>query len=495
MTVIRPNSISGITSITGQGGDINVYRADGTAGDLIINNITGAAATFTGVLSYEDVTNVDSVGVITARAGINVTGGDFNLGSTIKLGNASGIITATTFTGNLTGTASTSTNAATAYSIDSAASLNTSGIVTAKSFVPTTGQLSNRNLIINGDQKICQRGNQNASTAQANYVTDRFAIYENGGTAYHGMHQDSGTDLPEFPKCLRADCTTASSYTGSHEAKITYQFEGQDVQHFNYGTASNQKVTLSFYVRSNQAATFAIWFYRSTGNRQNGKTYTINSANTWEKKTVTINGDASNAIPNDSSGDRFTVQWILYTGPSYSSGTNPDGTWETRVDANRYAGHTATIGANTNDYFDITGVQLEVGDTATPFEHRNTGEELLRCQRYCMKWWNHGDSTNNHSRFPPGYYQNSTSGVFFLFHSVPMRKTDGRTFNHNIGVIENMTGGGNGNNLAIMSDGCSNMITPIILSGMSGVSQHSIFVPRIGSAQTDWYLIVASEIG
>ena len=72
MTVIRPNSISGITSITGQGGDINVYRADGTAGDLIINNITGAAATFTGVLSYEDVTNVDSVGVITARAGIKI---------------------------------------------------------------------------------------------------------------------------------------------------------------------------------------------------------------------------------------------------------------------------------------------------------------------------------------------------------------------------------------------------------------------------------------
>ena len=299
MTVIRPNSISGVSSITAQGGDINIHRADGTAGDLTINNIVGAAATFTGVLTYEDVANVDAVGVITARSGINVTGGDFNLGSTIKLGNASGIITATTFTGNLTGTASTSTNAATAYSIDSAASLNTSGIVTAKSFVPTTGQLSNRNLIINGAQKICQRGNQNVTTAQANYVTDRFAIYENGGAAFHGMHQDSGTDLPEFAKCLRADCTTASSYTGSHEAKINYHFEGQDVQHLNYGTASNQKLTLSFYVRSNQAATFAIWFYRGTGNRHNGKTYTINSANTWEKKTVTINGDASNAIPND----------------------------------------------------------------------------------------------------------------------------------------------------------------------------------------------------
>jgi len=428
MTVIRPNSISGITSITGQGGDINVYRADGTAGDLIINNITGAAATFTGVLSYEDVTNVDSVGLITARAGINLIGNDLNVGSNIKLGNASGIVTATTFTGNLTGTASTSTNAATAYAIDSAASLNTSGIVTAKSFVPT------------------------------------------------------------------ADCTTASNYTGSHEAKINYHFEGQDVQHLNYGTASNQKLTLSFYVRSNQAATFAIWFYRAEGNRHNGKTYTINSANTWEKKTITINGDASNTISNDKA-DRFTVQWILYTGPSYTSGTNPDGTWETRVDANRYAGHTATIGANTNDYFDITGVQLEVGDTATPFEHRSIADELPRCQRYCMKWWNHGGSTNNHSRFPPGYYQNTTSGVFFLFHSVPMRETDGRTLTHNVGVIENMTGGGNGNNLSLMHDGASSMISPIILSGMSGVTQHTLFIPRIGSGQTNWYIIVSSEIG
>ena len=106
MTVIRPNSISGVTSITAQGGDINVFRADGTAGDLTINNIVGAAATFTGVLTYEDVANVDSVGVITARGGINVVGNDLNVGSNIKIGNASGIVTATTFVGALTGTAS-----------------------------------------------------------------------------------------------------------------------------------------------------------------------------------------------------------------------------------------------------------------------------------------------------------------------------------------------------------------------------------------------------
>ena len=82
MTVIRPNSISGITSITGNGGDISIFRADGTACDLTINNIVGAAATFTGVVSYEDVTNVDSVGVITARSGISVTSGSIAINTT-----------------------------------------------------------------------------------------------------------------------------------------------------------------------------------------------------------------------------------------------------------------------------------------------------------------------------------------------------------------------------------------------------------------------------
>ena len=255
---------------------------------------------------------------------------------------------------------------------------NTDGTCTAN----ITNSLSNRRLTINGAMLVCQRGNQTGiSTAANNYVTDRFAIYENGGAAFSGLHQDSGTDLPEFPKCLRADCTTASTYTNGHELKIGYEFEGQDLQLLQYGSSSNKKLTLSFYVRSNKAATYAIWFYRGVGNRQNGKTYTINSANTWEKKTVTINGDASNAITNDVSS-RMAINWILMAGSDFTSGTNPDGTWETRVDANRYAGQTGTIGASTDDYFDITGVQLEVGSVATDFEHRSFAQELHLCKRY-----------------------------------------------------------------------------------------------------------------
>ena len=112
MTVIQPNSISGVTSITAQGGGINVFRADGTVGDLVVNNINAGVSTFSGnvsiggTLTYEDVTNIDSIGIVTARAGINLVGNDLNVGSNIKIGNASGIVTATSFSGsgaNLTG--------------------------------------------------------------------------------------------------------------------------------------------------------------------------------------------------------------------------------------------------------------------------------------------------------------------------------------------------------------------------------------------------------
>ena len=107
---------------------------------------------------------------------------------------------------------------------------------------------------------------------------------------------------------------------------------------------------------------------------------------------------------------------MLYAGPSYSSGTNPDGTWETRVDANRYAGHTATIGANTNDYFDITGVQLEVGTVATPFEHRSFGEELERCRRYYQVILDRSTDSGDDSGLGGTPYTGASGGVY-----VPVR--------------------------------------------------------------------------
>jgi len=256
------------------------------------------------------------------------------------------------------------------------------------------GALSNRNLIINGAMQVAQRGDVTGiNSIGPNYGgPDRFAIYSNSPSSsavFSAIQQSTG--LAEFPECFRLDCTTAASgsLTGTHEIKIEHKIEAHNVQGVAFGTSSAKKLTLSFWCRSNKAATYALWFLRpDTSNRQTGVTYTISSANTWEYKTVTINADTTNTVDNDN-GVGLDVAWIMNTGSDYTSGTAANGTWEALTDANRYVGHTATIGTSTDDYFDLTGVQLEVGDTATPFEHRSYGDELARCKRY-FRIFGHG---------------------------------------------------------------------------------------------------------
>ena len=116
--------------------------------------------------------------------------------------------------------------------------------------------------------------------------------------------------------------------------------------------------------------------------------------------------------------------------------------WGAYAGGTRTPDNTSTWYTTNDATFELTGLQLEAGTQATAFEHHNFAEELAFCQRYCMNWWNHGDTTNNHSRFAPGYYNTTSQGALFFNHPVPMRATDGRTLTHNIGYIESFTGGG-----------------------------------------------------
>ena len=111
-----------------------------------------------------------------------------------------------------------------------------------------------------------------------------------------------------------------------------------------------------------------------------------------------------------------------------------------------------------------------------------------------MKWWNHGNTTNNHSRFAPGYYATTTSAALFLNHPVAMRATDGRTLSHNISNMEQMSGGGNSNSLSIMADGSYNTSTTLLLTGLSGVTANTTYVGRVGGGQTNWYIIISCEL-
>ena len=268
----------------------------------------------------------------------------------------------------------------------SAIAIDSSGVATfSKTLVPSSSMMY-RNLIINGDMNIAQRGTSTASITSSGYYTvDRWRTAL-GSLGTWTMSQD--TDVPTgqgFAKSLKWDCTTADvSPSASDFALIEQRFEGQNLQHLKSGTPSAESLTLSFWVKSNKTGTYTLQFFKNnTTERHIVKTYTIISADTWEKKTLTFDGDTGEAITNDNSS-RLHVTWFLGAGTDRTSGTTPS-TWATYAAENQVDDSQVNLADSTSNYINITGVQLEIGDAATPFEHRPFDAELARCKRYYEK--------------------------------------------------------------------------------------------------------------
>ena len=236
------------------------------------------------------------------------------------------------------------------------------------------GALSNRNLIINGAMQVAQRGTS-ASPAPTGYLIDRFATYK-GGAGTFSLAQSSDAPVG-FKNSLLATVTSASTPSGGDYYIIQHVIEGQNLPVLAQGTANAQTSTLSFYVKSSLTGTFS-------GSLRDGPSgvsyvfeYTINSANTWERKIVTISGSTSGTFPTDNTAGARLV-FSLGQGTTYATSTV--GSW---VSGNFHGSATETDFIATNGAtWQITGVQLEVGDTATPFEHRSYSQELALCQRY-----------------------------------------------------------------------------------------------------------------
>ena len=242
-----------------------------------------------------------------------------------------------------------------------------------------------RNIIINGAMQVAQRATSvSVSDSVTGFQTvDRFE-YNRHGTITNVMTMAQSSESPDgFSSSLKFSTTTAdASLTGTQSNYVNTELEGQDLQQLAYGTSSAKSFTLSFYVKGTVTGTYVVWFYSIDTGKALTKTYTISSANTWERKTMTIAGDTSSAIANDN-GSGLMIRWILSAGPDYSSGSAST-TWSTDgyTNANRYVGQTANVAATTSDNWAITGVQMELGSQATPFEHRTFIEELTLCQRY-----------------------------------------------------------------------------------------------------------------
>ena len=238
-----------------------------------------------------------------------------------------------------------------------------------------------RNLFINGDMSIAQRATSATGLTGSSYATiDRMSMQAaSAGT----WTQSQSTDVPTgegFATSLKMDCTTANgSLSAGSYLIIDQRFEGQMLQHLKKGTSNSQKVTLSFFVKSAKTGTYIVNVRDDDNTRNISKSYTISSADTWEKKVIVFDADTSGALDNDNA-QSFAVLFFLAAGSDRSSGTLAT-SWESTTNANRAVGQVNLADSTDNDWY-LTGVQLEVGDQATDFEHLPFDVNLTRCQRY-----------------------------------------------------------------------------------------------------------------
>ena len=238
-----------------------------------------------------------------------------------------------------------------------------------------------KNLIINGAMNVAQRGTSTSSVASSGYYSvDRFRFGRSAGT-FTISQEDDG--LEGFGHSYKILTTSAASELAGNYQIFEYRFEGQDLQQMQKGSSAAKTVTLSFYVKSNVTGNYQVNLRDVNNTRQVGSAFSVDASATWEKKTITFPADTTGSFDNDN-GSSMIVEWWLGSGSTFQGGTMPT-SWESSLNANRAANVNVDLSAAVNNYFQITGVQLEVGSVATEFEHLSYGEELALCQRYFYK--------------------------------------------------------------------------------------------------------------
>jgi hypothetical protein len=365
------------------------------------------------------------------------------------------------------------TSADIADNIISTAKIQDNAVTTAKT---SYNDSPFRNIIINGDMSIAQRGTSTASITTSNYYTvDRFNM---AITTLGTWTQTQDTDVPSgqgFAKSLKLDCTTADASPAAGDVlQIQQKFEGQNLQYLKYGTANAQSLTLSFWIKSNKTGTYIASFYNNDNARSISKSYTIDSADTWEKKTITYAGDTVGALDNDNASSLLLILY-MGAGTNFTSGTL-NTSWNSYVAANVASGQ-VNLADSTSNYINITGVQLEAGTTASDFEFLPYDVNLQRCQRYyylhaqggtetigTMWWYDNGVNattiflkttmrTNPSLSYTTGtnYYLVYTGGSAVYFNSFTgLANTSKNTLSldsglsgtaHNVGRVATSTGG------------------------------------------------------
>ena len=305
-----------------------------------------------------------------------------------------------------------------------------------------------RNIIINGDMSIAQRATSATGLTGNGYNTcDRwYSQISSTGT----WTQSQSTDVPTgqgFATSYKWDCTTADASPAAGDSIIFQQrVEAQNLQYLKKGTSSAESTTLSFWVKSNKTGTYITNLY-DENNRDISKAYTISSANTWEKKTLTFAGDTSGAFGNDNAVGLY-VNFYLSAGSNLTSGTLGT-TWSSYTAANTAVGQVNLADSTSNEWY-VTGVQLEAGTTASEFEFLPVDVNLQRCFRYYQKSYDYGTAPGTNTTLGIKTSGGSAGGMTtgYIYDSVElmvqMRTTPTLTFYDkagNSGVCARLNGG------------------------------------------------------
>tara|TARA_R100001440_G_scaffold75017_1_gene101237 strand:- start:143 stop:1264 length:1122 start_codon:yes stop_codon:yes gene_type:complete len=361
--------------------------------------------------------------------------------------------------------------------------------------VLTNSQLGGRrNIVINGAMQISQRATSatglGGDGSNGYFTVDRFKSFSAGTAGRYTQSQSAITDLPGFAKALKFDCTTADTSIAAGEYLILQQnFEGQDLQQIKKGTSSAEKVTVSFYVKGNANATYALELLDVDNSRTTTKLFNVTSS--WNRISLTFDADTTGAFDDDTA-ESLRLFWWLHAGSTYTGGTL-NTTWaSSSTTANRVAGISSFFDSTDRTFF-ITGVQLEVGSQATPFEHRSFGEELALCQRYYYRRTISSAGFNN-EYFSAVYAYGTTDVQGGQLHPVQMRAIPSVTFD---GILKITNGSAAASHTGASSfsftsySSVDNLSLYTHSSCFSGLTQHRAYMMY---GDTNDFIEVSSEL-